>query len=176
LNVPAAGVRPTQDRVREALFSMLAGRVQGCRFLDLFAGSGAVGIEAWSRGASEVWWVEADARARRALESNLRDLGIGEGRVIGMRTEAFLKHDPAPGGFDIIFADPPYRGQGPAGESWPALVARAARRDTVLKPGGLLVVEQRVSGDAVAPAGWRVLRDRRYGATRLLCLEKEEGA
>ena len=100
------GARPTADRVREAIFSIL-GAVEGMRVLDLFAGSGALGIEALSRGASEAVFVERDARAAAVVRSNLADLGL-EASVQARDALGFLR-DPGGGApFDLVFCDPPY--------------------------------------------------------------------
>ena len=105
--VPPGPVRPTQDKVRQALFSILGGRVAGCRFLDLYAGSGSVGIEAWSRGADLVTWVELDHRTARVLRQNAGMCGAG-GRVLVGDSLRVLKKGLENCPFDIIFADPPY--------------------------------------------------------------------
>ena len=109
-------VRPTQDRVRQALFSSLAARIPGSRFLDLFAGSGAVGLEAWSRGAALVCWVESDAKVFEVLQGNVVALcGSASGhaeeqewRVIRSDVFRFLNGLQGAAGYDIVFADPPY--------------------------------------------------------------------
>jgi 16S rRNA (guanine(966)-N(2))-methyltransferase RsmD len=106
------GLRPTSDRLRETLFNVLAPRIRDARFLDAFAGTGAVGIEALSRGAAHVTFVEQDARAARLIEANLRRCGV-EDRYAIIRTgfaRAFAA--PGPSSFDIIFLDPPYNRAG----------------------------------------------------------------
>lgn len=100
------GVRPTADRVRETLFNWLAGRTEGARCLDLYAGSGSLGLEALSRGAREVWFVEADRALAAALAEQLATLG-GNGRVRAEPVERFLER-PEGGPFDLVFVDPPY--------------------------------------------------------------------
>jgi 16S rRNA (guanine966-N2)-methyltransferase len=109
-----AATRPTSDRLRETLFNVLAPHIEGTTFLDLFAGSGAVGIEALSRGARQVYAIDSDKRAARAVEKNLQTLGIGDEFVFlhadvasGLRTLAAQKVQ-----FDIIVLDPPYREHG----------------------------------------------------------------
>jgi 16S rRNA (guanine966-N2)-methyltransferase len=122
--------RPTADRVREALFSIL-GDVAGARVLDLYAGSGALGIEALSRGAASAVFVERDPRATAVIERNLRSLGLEEAVVRGDALR-FLRR--AEGGFDLVFCDPPYdsvpRIAGPLAERLPALLAKGARTVT----------------------------------------------
>ena len=112
---PAGAVtRPTSDRLRETLFNVLAPRIEGVTFLDLFAGSGAVGIEALSRGARQVYAIDSDKKAARAIEKNLATLGIGDEFVFlqadvvsGLRTLAAQKIQ-----FEIAVLDPPYREHG----------------------------------------------------------------
>src|ERR1700747_1084551 len=107
LVVPKRGVRPTMDRVKAAIFSSLANRVIGARVLDLFAGSGALGIEALSRGATSVLFVEEDRQSIAAIEKNLARTKL-TGRVRQQDVFKFLRSADLPDGFDIIFADPPY--------------------------------------------------------------------
>jgi 16S rRNA (guanine966-N2)-methyltransferase len=104
-SLPGLDVRPTPDRLREALFNVLATRVQGASFLDLYAGTGAVGIEALSRGAAQVTLVEADRGALKVIHENLRALGI-DGRV-DVRAARVTRAIPALRA-DIVFLDPPY--------------------------------------------------------------------
>ena len=103
--------RPTSDRLRETLFNVLAGRMEGAIFVDLYAGSGAVGIEALSRGATQVTFVERAPAALKVLRSNLERLGLREGfKVNAASVQAFLKRlkpGPEPG-IDLVFLDPPY--------------------------------------------------------------------
>ncbi len=119
--------RPTSDRVREALFSML-GSVEDLRVLDLFAGSGALGIEAASRGAAAVTLVETERRALRAIRRNLAEVGL-EAEVVRRDAVAFL--DAGPGPFDLVFVDPPYssalRLARPLGERLPRVTSETAR-------------------------------------------------
>lgn len=107
---PGEATRPTSDRVREALFSALESRVgslTGLRFLDLYAGSGAIGLEAWSRGASAVALVEVDRRTGGVIEANARALGCDVAQVVRRSVTATLA-DGAPAPYDIVFSDPPY--------------------------------------------------------------------
>jgi 16S rRNA (guanine(966)-N(2))-methyltransferase RsmD len=101
--------RPTSDRLRETLFNVLAPRMDGARFLDLYAGSGAVGIEAVSRGAAQVEFVERAVPALKVLRANLARLGISGGvKVHSVTAGAFLREPVPVAGFDVIFLDPPY--------------------------------------------------------------------
>ena len=101
------GLRPTSDRLRETLFNVLASRIVGARFLDAFAGTGAVGIEALSRGAAHVTFVEQDTRAVALIETNLKRCGVNDRYAI-IRTGFARAFGGAPPSFDIIFLDPPY--------------------------------------------------------------------
>lgn len=108
---PGAGTRPTSDRVREALFSALGSLVDldGARFADLYAGSGAVGLEALSRGAAHVLLVESDARVARVVRSNIAALDAGgAARLVAGPVTAALAAGPDGGEYDVVFADPPY--------------------------------------------------------------------
>lgn len=111
LEAPAGlATRPTSDRLRETLFNVLAPRMDGAAFLDLYAGSGAVGIEALSRGASRVVCVERAPAALKVMRANLERLGIGSGvRVEAVAVQAYLRPmRSGEGGFDVVFLDPPY--------------------------------------------------------------------
>ncbi len=128
LRAPAGGAtRPTADRVREAVFSML-GSVEGLRVLDLFAGSGALGIEAASRGAAGVTLVETDQRALDAIRQNLDAVGL-EAEVVRRDALAYLSAGGGP--FDLVFVDPPYssarRMARPLAERLPRVMSKAAR-------------------------------------------------
>lgn len=158
---PGTGTRPTSERTREALFSTLVSLtdLDGARVLDLYAGSGAVGLEALSRGAADVLLVEADSRAARIARSNVTHLGLPGAQVIAEKVERFATR-AAEHPYDIVFADPPYAL--PAAELAGLLIAL----DTAgwLAEGAVVVVE-RSSRDA--PWEWPDpivgLRSRRYG-------------
>src|SRR5215472_11221821 len=110
---PGLATRPTSDRLRETLFNVLAPRIQGARFLDLYAGSGAVGIEALSRGASQAVFVERAAGALKVLRSNLARLGLEKGvRVVPGSVAGFLRNVEGVTHFDVVFMDPPYDAAG----------------------------------------------------------------
>jgi 16S rRNA (guanine966-N2)-methyltransferase len=151
--------RPTTDRVREAVFNSLgsAGLIEGALVVDLFAGSGAIGIEALSRGAERCVFVERDRTALQALEENLDTLDLGgRARVLSADAMSVVASLDA----DIVFADPPYDF-----DAWPELLART--------PAPLVVGE---SGAAIdAPTGWNVIREKKYGRTRVTFLERDDG-
>ena len=134
LQAPAwDGLRPTSDRLRETLFNIVAPRIEGARVLDVCAGTGAVGIEALSRGAAAVTFVEEDRRAVALIEANLRKCQIGEGYTIDRRS-ALARAAVFPGGpFDIVFLDPPYAQR--TLEPWLDVAA------SHVAPGGLVVFE-----------------------------------
>jgi 16S rRNA (guanine966-N2)-methyltransferase len=154
------GVRPTTDRVREAIFARL-GAIGGARVLDLYAGTGALGIEAISRGAASVVFVERERASLDALRRNLAALGLGEGARIVARDAAAAVAELGRAGdrFDLVLLDPPYG----TGEDERALRAAVAAR--ILASGAVLVVE-RSRRHALPPIPGLVLQDeRRYGDT-----------
>jgi 16S rRNA (guanine966-N2)-methyltransferase len=158
--------RPTSDRVREALFSALdamVGSLSGLRFLDLYAGSGAVGLEAMSRGAGVVTCVEHDRRTAALVRDNARSLGFGAVDVVTSAVTRALMHPPrAP--YDVIFLDPPYVLPTDAVEA----DLEALRDNGWLANGALVVVERSSRGQALAwPDGFEGDRERKYGETML---------
>ena len=165
------GLRPTAARVREALFDILGGRVAGAEVLDVFAGTGAIGIEALSRGARRVVFVESDARAARLIVANLRAAGLtGDATVVASDALRALERLAARGAsFAIVFLDPPYA----AGAS-SAILERSA---ALVATGGVLVVEAdgRRGADIVAP-GLRAGRRYRYGDSRLSVFHRDPPA
>ncbi len=167
LRVPKTdAVRPTQDRVREALFSILQPELAGAAFLDLFAGSGAVGLEALSRGAAEVAFVEADRRHAAVLQANLAVVAkgcAGKTTLVTADVYRWIARYAGPG-YTIAFADPPYAlGE----EKGYADVLATLARQNVVRPGGLFVAEMTAVQKAEETPGWELLRDRTYGKTRL---------
>lgn len=163
--MPPKGTRPTTDRTREALFSLLAARqdFEGLRVLDLYAGSGALGLEALSRGAEAVLFVENDARAVAVLSANIDTVGL-PGAKVRRGSVASVLAAGADIPFDLILADPPYD---VASSDVEALLAS-------LSSGGwvgdetMIVVERSVSSPPLNwPVDWAALPTRRYGDTRL---------
>lgn len=158
--------RPTSDRVREALFSAVeawSGSLDGLRFLDLYAGSGAVGLEAWSRGAGVVTLVEQDRRTAALIARNAVTLGAVRAAVVATSVAAALRTSPV-AAYDIAFLDPPY--PLPAAEVTSTLAVLVAGEWLV--PGALVVVERSVRGpDLVWPDGLVGERSRKYGETML---------
>lgn len=152
------------DRVKAAIFSSLGEKVIQARVLDLFAGAGGLGIEAMSRGAASVIFVESNRTAARAIESNLKIANIS-GRVQIRDVFDFLKK--ATGHFDIIFADPPYEAA-PGAKSYTELLLNNARLPLLLAADGLLVVEKRPGERLPQHSLWKITRGRRYGATEVI--------
>jgi 16S rRNA (guanine966-N2)-methyltransferase len=156
-------LRPTSDRLRETLFNVLGPTVAGARFLDLFAGTGAIGIEALSRGAKEVVFIENHAAAAKLIRQNLDSLEIRSGFTVlpldALRGLAMLasRRRPSEPGFDSIFLDPPYT----AAEEY-ARVLEFLGSTELLAPGGIVVAEHRRNFDLCEEAGalerFRVLR------------------
>lgn len=184
--VPKSEVRPTQDKVRQALFSSLGDAVVGCRFLDLFAGSGAVGIEAWSRGAEFVCCVESDQRAVETIYRNVEALKIPAEamRIMKLDVARFLERAIFPKPFDFIYADPPYlrselRGQKSAGRKierpWAEKVLAGVAGCSILAPSGLLVFEQGDDEPVLDVTGWGILQERRYGGAKLIYYRRVDG-
>jgi 16S rRNA (guanine966-N2)-methyltransferase len=155
------GLRPTPDRVRETLFNWLQHDVAGARCLDLFAGSGALGLEALSRGAKELVFVEQAVAASRALSEQLTRLGAGrKGQVVEMGAARYLRTPAQPPGtcFDIVFLDPPY-GRGLLAEYVPMLDS-----GNWLKPGGLVYLEnEKAEGAPALPTHWELLKSKSAG-------------
>jgi len=153
---PVAALRPSPDRVRETLFNWLQPLIADARCLDLFAGSGALGIEALSRGASHVAFVESEPRVARHLEETLRRLGASQAEI--HRVDALKYLDGAPQPFDIVFLDPPYA-SGLLQEICHKLAAGGW-----LAPQACIYLESAADQPLpVLPAGWSVHRAKRAG-------------
>jgi 16S rRNA (guanine966-N2)-methyltransferase len=157
LRFPAvAGIRPTPDRVRETLFNWLQHRVAGSRCLDLFAGSGALGLEALSRGAAEVVFVDVEPAVTRYLLERLRDFGSGRGQVV--RSDAFRYLGGPVQAFDLVFLDPPFDA------AVLPDICRRLEQGGWLAPGGYVYLEApAAAGPPELPAGWTLLRSKRAG-------------
>lgn len=169
LAVPESDVRPTMDRVKAAIFSSLGERVIEARVLDLFAGTGALGIEALSRGAASAIFVEENAEAVRAIEQNFVRTKL-RGPVRRQDVFAFLEGTNASPNFDIIFADPPYE-KTKSGDAFTRLLLENRALASLLAPEGVFVLEKR-PGEQIAPSTfWQVARAKRYGATEVLVLQ-----
>lgn len=154
------------EQAREAVFSSLAARVSGARALDLFAGSGSLGLEAWSRGAASVTAVEKVSKHWKILQENFQYLekteGLGAWQAVQADVYDYLKRIPGP--FDLIFADPPYDEA-----DLPKLLEAVGG---ALAPDGILVFEMRARGAYSLPADWALIKEKSYGGTRMLFLEQ----
>ncbi len=153
---PVAAIRPTPDRVRETVFNWLQGVTPGSHCLDLYAGSGALGLEALSRGAREAVFVDVEPAVARHLQELLRELGCERGRVVQADACSFLDQVAVP--FDIIFLDPPFA------EPVLAATCRTIEARGWLKPGGLVYLESpAAAGEPQLPVGWTLHRSKRAG-------------
>lgn len=163
--MPPRGTRPTTDRVRESLFNVLAARLDfdGLAVLDLFAGSGALGLEALSRGAATALFVESDQRAAGVISANIKALRLA-GATVRRGTVSAVLSTAATSPVDLVFADPPYEVPNAEVESMlAALVDRGWVAD-----GALAVIERPAAAAPLAwPAGWSPMRPRKYGDTVL---------
>lgn len=169
------GLRPTSDRVREAVFNILAHGVggfslEGTRAIDLFAGTGALGIEALSRGASYCLFVEEDAAARALIRENIEAMGLTGVTRIFRRDATDLGPRGNMPAFDLAFLDPPY-GRGLASRGLQALVAGGW-----LNAGAIVVVEERVGVEVRLPEGVAAFDQRRYGDTEVVLARYETAA
>ena len=168
LAVPKRGVRPTMDRVKAAIFSSLGEAIIGARVLDLFAGTGALGIEALSRGAASAIFVEDDRQSAEAIEKNLAKTNL-QGRVRDQDVFDFLRQRSNADKFQIIFADPPYE-KGQRDENCTAKLLNNESLPQLLEPTGIFVLEKR-PGETVSELKlWHVIRQKSYGATEVLFL------
>jgi 16S rRNA (guanine966-N2)-methyltransferase len=174
------GLRPTSDKLRETLFNVIADRTENARFLDGFAGTGAVGLEALSRGAAHVTFIERDPRACRLIEQNAERCGVTGGYIIvrvgfgGGVSDGRAgrkRGDSAPraalgplGPFDVIFLDPPYED--------PIIDDAMRAAATWLSPSGLLIVEHAARRSVAEPSGMRLTRDLKSGDSSLAFMER----
>ncbi len=172
IKVPDEVARPTTDKVRQALFSSLGETVIDARVLDLFAGSGALGLEALSRGARSALFVEKHRGAADIVRANIAKSHLPHATVRCGDALRVLEElaQAQPQSFDLIFADPPYAHRSKdRNYAIELLQSDALRR--VLAPGGSFILECRVTSAELSPSwNWSVVRDREYGATRLLWL------
>jgi len=169
LAVPKRGVRPTMDRVKGAIFSSLGDAIIGARVLDLFAGSGALGIEALSRGAALAVFVEDDRQTAEMIDQNLANTKL-KGRVRNQDVFDFLRVSNAET-FEIIFADPPYE-KTEESERHIEKLLKNEMLPQLLEAGGIFVLEKRPDEALPEMHFWRVVRQKAYGATEVLFLSK----
>jgi len=170
LAVPKRGVRPTMDRVKGAIFSSLGDAIVRARVLDLFAGTGALGIEALSRGAAAAVFVEEDRQSAEVLEKNLTKTKL-KGRIRNQDVFDFLRRTLNTGEFQIIFADPPYE-KTKHGQRYTEKLLNNEALPRLLEPGGTFVLEKRPDETLPETKLWRVMRQKTYGATEVLFLSQ----
>ena len=157
--------RPVTDRVREAVFSIIGGWVDGAVVLDLYAGSGSFGLEALSRGAEQATFVESGRKALAALDKNVDTIGLG-GVIINSTVQSFLKRSAGP--FDLVFMDPPWD------MSSEDMSTDLADLDRLLGPKAEIIFSRRHGDDPPnIPKNWRVATDKRYGDTRIFRYKTE---
>ena len=159
-------IRPTSDRVREAVFNILAHGIngfalEGAQVFDLFAGTGALGIEAVSRGAAHCIFVENDAAARALIQANIDQLGLGGVTTLFRRSATDLGRPARAGAVTLVFADPPY-GKGLAEQAIAGLIT-----NRWLAPGAVIIVEEAASAEIAWPEGVGEIDRRRYGQTQV---------
>jgi 16S rRNA (guanine(966)-N(2))-methyltransferase RsmD len=163
--VPRSGTRPTSDRVREAVFNALTARLEltGLAVMDLYAGSGALGLEALSRGASSALFIESDQRAAAVIAENIATLKVSGATVRRGTVETVLAAG-ASHPVDLVLADPPYD----VGSNAVDAVVQALADGGWVRAGTVVMMERRATSAPVTwPAGWTELSSRRYGDTRV---------
>jgi 16S rRNA (guanine966-N2)-methyltransferase len=172
LKVPRTELRPTMDVVKGAIFSSLGDLVVGARVLDLFAGSGALGIEALSRGASWVSFVEKDRRAAEVIEQNLEKtcLAVEPHEIRVADVFSFLDRRETGSPFDLIFADPPYAKGAEERDFTPELLASEGLK-RALGEGGIFVLEFRPGDRLPLGLAWECVKQKRYGGTEVAWLK-----
>ena len=172
-SVRGSGTRPTTDRIKETLFNMIAPEIPGCRFLDLFSGSGAIGIEALSRGAASAAFVEQDRGALQVIRQNLNFTHLTEhARVIAgdaVRTVVSMDGEKS---FGVIFMDPPYE------HEFERRVLEALRDNSIVDADTLIIVEAAAETGFgyVEDLGFQIIKDKSYGSNRHVFLKKKEMA
>ena len=161
--VRGSGTRPTTDRIKETLFNMIAPRIPGSRFLDLFSGSGGIGIEALSRGAAEAVFVERERAALQVIRENLRFTHLEDrARILGMDAVRAVASMDGEKPFDVIFMDPPYS------HELERRILEILRESTIADEDTLILIEAGADTDfSYLPAlGLEMSRDKRYGSNR----------
>lgn len=169
IKVPGSVARPSTDRLREALFSILSQRVESAVVLDLFAGSGALGLECLSRGASSCTFVDDSREAQQVIKRNLRELDLAGGRVVGGDVFRVLQGDRS--AYDLVFADPPYCKRSEDTDFVEQLMT-SEHLPRLLTEDGLLVVEDPPSNKRSEYEGWKLLDQRQYGSCGILFYQK----
>jgi 16S rRNA (guanine966-N2)-methyltransferase len=174
LMTPKTDIRPTMDRVKEAIFSSIEPGLEGARVLDLFAGAGTLGIEALSRGAAEAVFVEKETRAAEVIRKNLEKTRLTGGRVQVSDVFSYLDRLAPKGVFDFIFADPPYAKKPGERDFTPELMGSQPLGDA-LAPGGVFILEKLPGEELPLGGRWKLVWERRYGATAVALLRIKAG-
>ncbi len=173
LNVPRSELRPTMDMVKNAIFNVLLESIPGARVLDLFAGTGGLGIEALSRGAASCVFVESDRRACESIRKNLDKTRLAGGEIASVDVFSWLDRISRPGEFALIFADPPYAKKPGERDFTPELLNSESLRHALM-PGGLFILEHLPGAKLALGKTWQCLRQKRYGATEVAILRAAE--
>ncbi len=173
IEVPRSETRPSTDRLREALFSILGERVENARVLDLFAGSGALGLECLSRGAQSCDFVDTNKESIKVIQKNLRTLGLKGGHVIERDAFHFLQGRNGP--YDLIFADPPYY-KFPGDRDFVSELLEHDGLVNQLGQDGLFIVEDPPKNrrEESHADGWHLLDKRKYGSCGILFYQAEQ--
>lgn len=165
IKVPSAVARPTTDFVRQAIFSILSEKTDGARVLDLFAGSGAIGLEALSRGAASCVFVDEHRQAVAVIGENLAKSRLENGRIVKSEALSFLKRDTAT--YDLIFADPPYY-KHPGDKDHVRSLLESEFLPPRLAPGGWFISEISSNQPTPEAPAWTLVGRREYGSSAIL--------
>ena len=165
LVAPRSGTRPMTGRARESIFSILQQRMNGARVLDLYAGSGSLGLEALSRGASDVLFVENGRQAVLILERNIDRVGLG-GRMYKGDVRAVLRSQTEC--YDLVFVDPPYA------DDDDEINSQLVQAGQVLVPGGIIVLHRHAQSQVAAPDFLHTVDERRYGDAVVTMMERPQ--
>ena len=169
--VPKATVRPTTDRTREALFSMLSSYIDGSKVLDLFAGSGSMGLESLSRGAESCVFVDENRECTNTVKLNLRTLRLNGGKVVQADVMKFIKKVSL-SQYDVIFADPPYW-KNTGDRDFVAEMFAAENFADLLSDDGMLVIEVDERAEVTPSDDWDLIDRRKYGGCSILFFQKK---
>lgn len=161
------GLRPTSERIRETLFNWLVPRIQGARCLDLFAGTGALGLEALSRGARSAVFVEQSAPAVVTLKANIKALDADGAVIRQMDALEYLRGEPE-GPFDLVFLDPPF-----AADLNEELCRLLEQRQVLAKDSLIYIEQDRSKPEPTLPAGWQVEKNKTAGNVRYMLVQRQ---
>lgn len=168
--VPGMGTRPTTDRIKETLFNMIADEIYGKVFLDMFAGSGQIGIEALSRGASHAYFIEKDRNAIACIEDNLRSTNLMDiASIIKGDYAQTLQRIPASAKVDVVFMDPPYNNEIEHD------VLQRLMESEVLAENALIIIEASLTTDFsyITELGYKLLKEKRYKTNKHVFVERK---